>query len=841
MTTLDLDAVRDWFERVYAGAPGLLSVVHVDATGTFKGTGGGIPDIDGAVRRIAGLDRAGAQGIYLRTTTLARPLESHERGTEADSLALPGLWADVDFGEVGHKPGRGLPLPPSADEAWRIVSTSGLPEPSLWVHSGGGLYPWWLLEAPAVLDETTRPIAAKMSAAWQQALKRSAERLGYEYGAGVGDLPRVLRIPGTVNRKGGLERPCRVVQDNGVAYTIEDLTKALQAVTPAPEPVEQRPTRQRVELVPNTGASAFDLLDEYAAFDDILTGAGWTKHHGSHPPSIDECWSRPDGPDNPCSAHTLKANPHVLVVHSELAGLPTGGGQKLTRGRVFAHLHHGGDERAAAVDLFAAIGGRPSTPAAAALPLPRETRPVTRPATSSTIGLHDLVALEHQAQRVARERQHDDEPPPPPTPTFDIERDDFWTARPELEHVRAFARARLASPWAVLGCALARVVAHVEPFVTLPDTIGSYASLNLFVGLIGPSGGGKGAAEGAAKDAIVYSPLLGPQLVEAGVGSGEGLAHTYLRYVAGKGKERGHVEQHTTRALFRAPEVDTLAALKGRQGSTLLPKLRDAWNGDALGFAYADVTRRLDLRPHAYRMCLIVGIQPARAAVLLDDADGGTPQRFLWMPVQDPNVPDITPTAPRPHKWRTPPLPTASGTRTVLPVYPPAEAAIRQSARARHRGEVDPLDGHALLCRLKTAAALGLFNGHAEVTEEDWALSSIVMAISDHTRASVVRSLLTRRDAATVARGRADGLRESVAAEVRAGEAAKRVGRTILRKLDGDWTNHSDLRRAIAHRDREHFDDAIERLQAAGLIESEDVDNGAADGARYRRIEGAAA
>ena len=63
-----------------------------------------------------------------------------------------------------------------------------------------------------------------------------------------------------------------------------------------------------------------------------------------------------------------------------------------------------------------------------------------------------------------------------------------------------------------------------------------------------------------------------------------------------------------------AAEVDTLAALHRRQASTLLPELRKAWMGDALGFAYVDKEKRLTLARHSYRLCLVVGIQPERAA-----------------------------------------------------------------------------------------------------------------------------------------------------------------------------------------------------------------------------------
>ena len=60
----------------------------------------------------------------------------------------------------------------------------------------------------------------------------------------------------------------------------------------------------------------------------------------------------------------------------------------------------------------------------------------------------------------------------------------FWEARPELAAVRQYARAAMASPWAVLGCTLARVALSVPPVVVLPplgNDASAVASLNLFV------------------------------------------------------------------------------------------------------------------------------------------------------------------------------------------------------------------------------------------------------------------------------------------------------------------------------------------------------------------------
>jgi hypothetical protein len=220
----------------------------------------------------------------------------------------------------------------------------------------------------------------------------------------------------------------------------------------------------------------------------------------------------------------------------------------------------------------------------------------------------------------------------------------FWDERPLLRHIFDFSRARRVSPWAVLGVELVRASTSTQPTLALPPLIAGYASLNLFVALVGISGSGKGGAERVASDAITM-----PIIERATLGSGEGIAHSYR-----KRKRDGTIEELRSQMLFSVPEVDTLAAVAGRQGATLLPELRRAWSGESLGFAYADATRRLPMIEHSYRLGLILGVQPARARTLLDDIDGGTPQRFVWLPAIDRAAPDVAPTAPPPITWEPP-------------------------------------------------------------------------------------------------------------------------------------------------------------------------------------------
>lgn len=419
----------------------------------------------------------------------------------------------------------------------------------------------------------------------------------------------------------------------------------------------------------------------------------------------------------------------------------------------------------------------------------------------------------------------DDTPPPD-----DDEQAAFWNGDPWRAHIYATARARRCSPWAVLGVVLARVITLTPPTIVLPPIVGGQASLNLFTGLVGPSGSGKGAAERVAADAIYTT-----HITTLTTGSGEGVGHAYR-----KRNRNGEQETVNTAVLFSVPEIDTLSALGNRKGATLMPELRRAWSGEALGFAYADPAKRLLVEPHSYRMCLVAGIQPARADALLDDADGGTPQRFGWMPATDPDAPDVAPDCPPPLTWQPPSFnrgdlrgPRTHG-RMEIPVCDTARTTIDAAHLARARGEGDALDGHLLLQQLKTAAALAILDGRLEVTDADWDAADVMIRVSSATRSAVARMLRERVQARNAATALAEADRAEIVAERTTEAAHRRVCRHIIRKLpaDGEPRPRHELRNSLASRDRGVFDAALDALIQAGQIGQE----GDGYGTRYKRL-----
>lgn len=419
------------------------------------------------------------------------------------------------------------------------------------------------------------------------------------------------------------------------------------------------------------------------------------------------------------------------------------------------------------------------------------------------------------------------EPPvePPVEPPSDVELANFWNKRGLLTHIQTYARARRTSPWAVLGCVLARIVAVTPPTVVLPPLIGGHASLNLFVGLVGNSGSGKGAAERVAAECIT----LDEHITTVTTGSGEGISHAYVKRTRG-----GELDQHTTAVLFSVPEIDTLSALGARQGATLMPELRRGWSGEQLGFAYADPTKRLTVEAHRYRMCLVAGIQPGRARTLLDDTDGGTPQRFIWCTAVDRAAPDEPPDAPTPWRWQRPNFSRAElrdvfTGRYELNVCETARRVVDDTRLARVRGDGDALDGHLLLAQLKIAAALAIADGRLDVSDDDWALASIIVKQSNATRASVAQTLAETFSQRNRARAEGEADRAMIVDEKLHEAQIRRASRAVLRHLrkpDVESAARGELHRAVQHRDREGFDEAVEMLLKTGQIVAVEAQQG---------------
>jgi hypothetical protein len=224
-----------WLTWLYGPEP--LGLIWIGGHGDgFAGrTFTSIPD---AVAYAEQLDQQGAGGVYHRLTTVTAI--ERGRGTAGDSAYLPGFAMDLDLLGPGHK---ALNYPETEQDLHELLHKAGLPDPTAWVHSGGGRYPFWKLEQPADL---TLPGQLERAATLSKRLHKHVMAWAAELGWKVdntSDLARVYRLPGTLNRKvPDAPELCQVTFVNGPTHSLEGLEYAIaQAPDPHPAAPEQSP------------------------------------------------------------------------------------------------------------------------------------------------------------------------------------------------------------------------------------------------------------------------------------------------------------------------------------------------------------------------------------------------------------------------------------------------------------------------------------------------------------------------------------------------------------------------------------------------------------------------
>lgn len=406
------------------------------------------------------------------------------------------------------------------------------------------------------------------------------------------------------------------------------------------------------------------------------------------------------------------------------------------------------------------------------------------------------------------------------------EYDKFWSATEQLEIIHASARARLVGPWALLGACFTRINVMTPWYVTLPPLTGGRASLNLFIGLVGPSGAGKGGATAAAVDTIdTGATWLGGEHGQrmVNLGSGEGIIHAFRK------RTQGDDEWNCRSVVFNVQEIDLLTATATRSGATILPVLRSMWSGEQLGFQNADPTRRIQVPPHQYRASLLVGIQPLRAGSLLDDADGGTPQRFLFVPTDDPGAPDQPPIKPEKIKWRKPSFDSLrdqfTGTQDItLPESVESLVRAQRLEMLRNQAEGSKnASGHDTLATIKYAAHFALLAGRTTVTEDDWDLALTLNKVSVHTRNNIQTQLRQQAQLKAHKVAIARGAEASTVSTRIDNDLMADAKTKIIKLLTTGPKTRRQIKRSISSRLVNNVDAALAELEQQGRIE--DVDN----------------
>lgn len=399
--------------------------------------------------------------------------------------------------------------------------------------------------------------------------------------------------------------------------------------------------------------------------------------------------------------------------------------------------------------------------------------------------------------------------------------DGFWDRSGQLANLSSFALDRMVSRWGMLGCVLAFTAAKTGPHVVLPGPP-ARASLNLLVGLVAASGGGKTATVEATMDFLLW---IGADVPMHELGTGQGIESAYTQPVT-----KGAPVQFCESALFTNDEVGSMKAHAEMSGSKLLAVIKQAYSGSQLGSRYAAKDKRRPVLRHSYRFALVSGIQPRHADVILDDLDGGFPQRWLWLPAEEPDAPAEPEFEAFGELLKVPKRLAAQEPDEVegvrrrpeieIGVFDVARKEVREHRDQTRRGVGDPLRGHQLLTQLKAAALLSVWHGRDEVDEWAWETARQVMAVSDLTRDAVITH---QRAEHTQAERRRSARAAAQAVDTDAARQAWRIRETaiwIANKVHADpdrWTA-TLLKRSGSPVRREWLDDGLDHAKTERWI-----------------------
>jgi hypothetical protein len=426
-----------------------------------------------------------------------------------------------------------------------------------------------------------------------------------------------------------------------------------------------------------------------------------------------------------------------------------------------------------------------------------------------------------------------------PAPVPGLIPEEFWAARPELRHIRQAGHSRTRSGDVALLSVLTRLSSLVSHRIRADTGIAGFASLNLFGGIIGPSGIGKSTGVEVA-DRLMPAPFDLDFRDGLPLGSGEGLAEVFMGIVEEETGEvrkgRGGVETPVTvtvrkqvrhNAYFYVDEGATITRLmKERSGSTLGETLRSAAVGQTLGQTNASKDTSRYIPSGSYSLGLLVGFQPETVAPLFEEVAEGTPQRFVWVQVIDPSIPDVPPPWPGElTAWReaaTAPAGDEASRYVLVSFDESIKAELRAADLAKVRGHLDPaefnqLDSQAPVMRVKLASLLAILSGRRHVNPEDWRLAQLLWEASCATRDAVLEYSAAQRRAEherrTVARieeeVRVDHAKQ-LAEVARADRAVERLALRLgaLVHEQGPQTRKS-VRARTAGRDKKYLPDAV--------------------------------
>jgi len=238
-----------------------------------------LPEADAFMRQAAV-----SHEVYYTVATLdRRPLQG-KRGDSSYIGHVPAFIFDFDvLAPDNLRAHAETALPGSFDALQAFLDDIRLPPPSALVHSGNGLHGYWFLDKPMPAHEAHAAHRRFQRAIIELAREKKRWRLD-----NTADLARVLRYPGTWNRKMNIVRPVQLVSaDENLRYSAAELDEWVSEVNPRTAALDAAIIKNKLNTSDQNGRR------NVANFEDIKTNcavvANWVAQmmDGVHLPEPD--------------------------------------------------------------------------------------------------------------------------------------------------------------------------------------------------------------------------------------------------------------------------------------------------------------------------------------------------------------------------------------------------------------------------------------------------------------------------------------------------------------------------------------------------------------------------
>ena len=146
-----------------------------------------------------------------------------KRGDETAISYQTAIVVDIDIRSVAHK-SDSAKLAADFDEAKSFLPFT----PSLLIYSGYGLHAYYIFNMPITITDDNREEIKRRNNLLLDVVRARANGITID---GVGDLPRIMRTPGTFNYKLGTNNApiCHIVEDSGLLFSPNQIDEKLNS------------------------------------------------------------------------------------------------------------------------------------------------------------------------------------------------------------------------------------------------------------------------------------------------------------------------------------------------------------------------------------------------------------------------------------------------------------------------------------------------------------------------------------------------------------------------------------------------------------------------------------